>query len=75
MPTLNVVKVPEDLIERLTALAAANNRTVSEEAVAALERWVDTTEFLFNLREFREQLTLRPLTDAELHRMKNDGRA
>jgi len=75
MNTLKVVKVPEDLIERLTALAAANNRNVSDEAIAALEQWVETAELLARIRSFREQLSVPPLTDAELRRMKNDGRA
>ena len=74
MATLDLVGVPESLIERLTALAAANNRSLSEEAVAALEQWVETTALLSRLREHRAQLDVPPLTDAELCRMKNYGR-
>lgn len=74
MVTLQVEGVPESLIERLTALAAANSRSVSEEAVAALEQWVETTALISRLREHRAQLHVPPLTDAEFRRMKNDGR-
>ncbi|MBK6495031.1 MAG: hypothetical protein IPO52_01810 [Gemmatimonadetes bacterium] len=74
MATLELVGVPESLIERLTALAVENNRSLSEEAVAALEQWVETTALISRLREHRAKLHVPPLTDAQLRRMKNDGR-
>ncbi|MBL0177879.1 MAG: hypothetical protein IPP98_01970 [Gemmatimonadetes bacterium] len=74
MPALELVDVPESLIERLTALAVASNRGVNEEAVAALEQWGETTALLSRLRERRAQLHVRPLTDEEFRRMKNYGR-
>ena len=75
MATLTLSGVPEPLIERLTARAAENGRSVSDEAIAALEQWVETAELLLRIRSFREQLSVPPLTDAELRRMKNAGRA
>lgn len=74
MVTLQIEGVSESLIERLTALAVANNRSVSEEAVAALEQWVETTALLSLLRDHRAQLHVPPLTDEEFRRMKNYGR-
>ena len=74
MATLELVGVPESLIERLTALAVENNRSLSEEAVAALEQWVETTALISRLREHRANLHVPPLTDAQLRRMKNYGR-
>ena len=53
MATLELVGVPESLIERLTALAVENNRSLSEEAVAALEQWVETTALISRLRDHR----------------------
>lgn len=74
MVTLELVGVPESLIERMTALAVENNRSVNDEAVAALAQWVETTALLSRLREHRAQLHVPPLTDQEFRRMKNYGR-
>ncbi len=69
------IRLDDSLRERLTTLAVENNRSVSEEAVAALEQWVETTALPSRLREHRAKLHVPPLTDHELRRMKNDGRA
>lgn len=74
MASLNVENIPDDLYARLQQLAAAQNRSISEEVLSLLERVLQaeepkhispeaTRQLLAEIRERRDR---RPVAMAEL---------
>lgn len=80
MAVLTLKSVPEELIEGLKAQAAANRRSLNQEAITRLERSLtaaprDVATKLALLKAAQARLAhLPPLTDEFLELAKNDGR-
>jgi len=79
MATLTLKNLPEDLHRRLKARAALNQRSLNREVIECLRnatgaRPVDPEALLARARDLRRKVTGR-LTDRELHRLKERGRA
>lgn len=80
MATLTIKGLPDPIHRRLKALAEAHRRSLNAEVIVALERAVgavplDPASRLAELREFREGLKIKPLTDRELRAAREAGRA
>ena len=67
MATLTLKNLPEDLHRRLKARAALNQRSLNREVIECLRNATGA-------RDLRRKVTGR-LTDRELHRLKERGRA
>jgi plasmid stability protein len=79
MPSLTLKNIPEELLERLRALAQRRRRSVNSEAIAILEAAVqpatpvDVEALISRLRSTRVT-PRRPLTEQMLNRFKREGR-
>ena len=77
MAQLTLEQVPDSLYQRLKELAAANRRSISEEAIAWLEHLlepqsVDPRSQLEEIRALRRQAPKVFLTDEILRRARRD---
>ncbi len=78
MATLTVKNVPNDLYEKLKAVAAANRRSMNSEVITIIERAVEHQtenpyEVLTRVRQLREKLDIY-VTEEEINAAKNEGR-
>ena len=81
MATLTIKNLPDDLYAQLKDRAAGNRRSINSEAILAVERALtepvaaDPARMLTTLRESRAGLKGIYLTDKELRRARESGRA
>lgn len=79
MASVTVKNIPDELYERLKALARVNHRSINSEIIALIERSVgkspeEVAEILERTRRIRELTAHYVITDDEITRMKNEGR-
>ena len=79
MTTITVKNIPDELYERLKALAKANHRSINGEIIAVIERSVgrspeEVAQILERTRQVRELTAHYVVTDDEITRLKNEGR-
>jgi plasmid stability protein len=79
MATVTVKNIPDELYERLKALAKVNHRSINGEIITIIERSVgrspeEVAEILERTRQIRELTAHYVITDDEITRMKNEGR-
>jgi plasmid stability protein len=79
MASVTVKNIPDELYERLKALAKVNHRSINGEIIALIERSVgkspeEVAEILERTRQIRELTAHYIITDDEITRMKNEGR-
>jgi plasmid stability protein len=79
MAAVTVKNIPNELYERLRALAKINHRSINGEIIAIIERSVgrspeEVAEILERTRRIRELTAHYVITDDEITRMKNEGR-
>ncbi|MGH7581951.1 MAG: FitA-like ribbon-helix-helix domain-containing protein [Gemmatimonadales bacterium] len=80
MPTLTIKGLPVAVYQSLKAQAESHRRSLNGEIIVCLERAVgaaafDPAEWLVEVREFRDELHIKPLTDRELRAVRESGRA
>ncbi len=78
MATLTIKNLPDELYARLKASAAANRRSINQEAIFRIEQVlaanaVDFEATLSEVRQLREELGIY-VTDEEINQAKNEGR-
>jgi plasmid stability protein len=79
MTTLTIKKIPSEIYERLKRRAKANRRSINQEAIAVIERALETPPIdvdstLVRTRKIRELTAQYHLRDEELEMWKNEGR-
>ena len=79
MVAITVKNIPAPLYERVKARAKANHRSINNELITILEQSVmlqpiNVAETLERTRRIRELTASYGLTDAEITRLKNEGR-
>lgn len=79
MPNLTLKNVPEQLLERLRAQAAANRRSVNSEILTLLDealvpRKPDLPSMLAEISELHSQYRIPKLSAAEIRRAIGRGR-
>jgi len=80
MPSITLRNVPASLYQRLKASAQRNRRSLNQEAIVALEHYLDmrpldADEFLTLVRERRKRLSRAHLTDDDLRNARDQGRS
>lgn len=78
MPSLTLKNMPEALLEALRNEAAANRRSLNQEVIVRLERSLETRTvepeaFIAELRAFRRERGVEPVTE-EILRKAREGR-
>jgi plasmid stability protein len=79
MATLTIKNLPDDIYHELKRRAGENRRSLNGEVVYSLEQLIKGDRArrrptLAELRAFREQYSLPPLSEEELDRAINQGR-
>ncbi|MDF1591961.1 MAG: Arc family DNA-binding protein [Desulfobacterales bacterium] len=79
MATVTVKNIPDNLYERLKAVAGTNRRSINNEIIVCIEhvvasRRVDPAKVLENARHLRELTAGHPIRDTEFNRAKSEGR-
>lgn len=79
MATITVKNIPDDLYERLKAIAEINRRSINSEIVACIEKAVTShrvnpEKVLEVARQLRELTAAHPISDDEFTRAKVEGR-
>jgi plasmid stability protein len=79
MATVTVKNIPDNLYERLKAVAGTNRRSINNEIIVCIEHVVashraDPAKVLENARHLRELTAGHPICDAEFNRAKSEGR-
>lgn len=80
MANITVKNIPPDLYGHLKECAVANHRSINGEIIACIERGVKGQKtapeaVLARARQLREKWKGPPITDAQLRKAKNTGRA
>jgi plasmid stability protein len=80
MPNLTIKNLEEGLLDRLRSAAERNRRSLNGEVIHRLARSLGATpedpqELLALVRSVRERAALPYLTDAEIRRARDEGRA
>ncbi|MGK7312679.1 MAG: FitA-like ribbon-helix-helix domain-containing protein [Candidatus Longimicrobiales bacterium M2_2A_002] len=80
MANITLKNVPDELYERLKAVAARRRRSLNSEIIVRLERSlgagpVDSDALLARTRAVRERLRVPYLTDAQLRAARDEGRS
>jgi plasmid stability protein len=79
MPTLTIKGIPHSLYRRLKQRAASHRRSLNSEIILCLEEAanltpVDPESWLLEADRLRHRLSLSPLTESKLRRIKSSGR-
>jgi plasmid stability protein len=79
MTTVTVKNIPDDLYERLKAVAEINRRSINSEIIVCIERAVasrriDPEMVLERARILRELTARHPISDEEFSQAKAEGR-
>lgn len=79
MATVTVKNIPDELYERLKAVAETNRRSINSEIITCIEntvmsRRLDLDEALENARRLRRLTAGHPISDEEWRRAKAEGR-
>jgi plasmid stability protein len=79
MATLTIKNIPSEVYERLKRRAKANRRSINQEAIAVIERAIETPPIdvdftLERTRKIRELTAQYRIRDEELETWKNEGR-
>jgi plasmid stability protein len=79
MPNLTLKSIPADLHERLRRRAALHGRSLNREIRQILEEAVgsrrpDAEALIARIDEFHRRVKMRPITAAEIQRLKTEGR-
>jgi hypothetical protein len=77
--TVTVKNIPDDLYQRLKAVAEINRRSVNSEIIVCIERAVagrriDPERILENARFLRGLTAAHPISDEEFSQAKAEGR-
>jgi plasmid stability protein len=80
MATVTVKNIPDDLYERLKAVAGINRRSVNSEIIVCIERAVtsrriDPEKVLAGARPLRELTADHEISDDEFNKAKAKGRS
>ena len=79
MATVTVKNIPDDLYERLKAVAGVNRRSVNSEIIVCIEcavtsRRVDPEKVLEGARRLRELTAKHAISDDQFNKAKTEGR-
>jgi plasmid stability protein len=79
MPNITVKNIPPELYAKLRELAKANSRSINREVILCIERAVssrrvDVARVLAEAGRLREATAEYAISDADLTRLKDEGR-
>ena len=79
MATVTVKNIPDDIYERLKAVAEINRRSINSEIIVCIEnavasRRIDPEKVLESARHLRELTAKHPIKDEEFNQVKAEGR-
>jgi len=79
MATVTVKNIPDNLYERLKAVAGINRRSINSEIIVCIEhavasRRIDSEKVLESARYLRKLTANHPIGDEEFNRAKAEGR-
>ena len=79
MATITVKNIPNDIYERLKAVAEANRRSINSEIIICIEnavrsRRIETEAMLTNARKMRQLTAQYPISEEEFNQAKAKGR-
>jgi plasmid stability protein len=79
MANISVKNIPDDLYERLKAVAEVNRRSLNSEIIVCIEkavaaRRIDLEKTLQSARQIREWTANYPIDDEQFSRAKTEGR-
>ncbi len=79
MPNITVKNIPDNLYEELKRSAKINRRSINQEIIMCIENSVQhkvesPAQVLEKARKLREKTAGRPISDAELNRIKEAKR-
>jgi len=79
MATITVKNIPDDLYDRLKAVARINRRSINSEIIVCIEhavasRRIDPEKVLESARHLRELTAEHPISDDEFNQAKTEGR-
>ena len=79
MATVTVKNIPDDLYNRLKAVAEINRRSINSEIIVCIEqavtsRPVSVEQVLENARDLRRLTSGHPIDDEAFNRAKAEGR-
>ena len=79
MATITVKNIPDDLYDRLKAVAKISRRSINSEIIVCIEnavtsRRINPDEVLENACRLRELTARHPISDDEFNQAKTEGR-
>jgi plasmid stability protein len=79
MAAITVKNIPDDLYDRLMAVAEINRRSINSEIIVCIEHAVTShginrDEMLENARRLRQLTAGSPISDEECNQAKSEGR-
>ena len=79
MATVTVKNIPNDLYDRLKAVAQINRRSINSEIIVCIEhaidsRRIDPEKVLESARHLRELTAKHPISNDEFNQAKTEGR-
>lgn len=79
MATVTVKNIPDELYERLKAVAEINRRSINSEIIVCIEnaiasRPINLDEVLENARQLRQLTAGHLISDEEFNQAKTEGR-